>query len=371
MTTTRDRIALTAPTWDDVRRLAGVRTPWSVTIYAPASEWFRGEHPSIAASAEIRKIGHHLADAGAPPPSIDAIRSRLEHLAAHARSAEHSRVTRDDTAAVFVTVDAEHAFVLPRGPQRVRAIGDGFRVAPMIPAVSERTPAAFVLAASPNRVRLVDVAARPARVVSVPGLPQDLASLERLDLTGDRDTLAHLRTSEDPKLRLEQYARAIHAACTPQIAAADAVLMLAAAEPFASILRDTASEDVRLIGVLPGDHDRSDAQAIAAEAEPLMHAERAAVLDAEMVRLRELPDTAVLRDPKAARAATDAGAVQTLVLSTEWLLDRSGEPDEVDGLDAEGLVRSAFAHDSRIVCLSGVGDEVGELAAILRYPADF
>ena len=54
----------------------------------------------------------------------------------------------------------------------------------------------------------------------------------------------------------------------------------------------------------------------------MLRADRARELDVDARRLRESPDTALVRDPKAVRAATDAGAVQTLVLSAGWLFER-------------------------------------------------
>lgn len=366
MTTTTMRPTATRPTPADLERLADIRSPWSVSIYAPAWEWFRDEHPTLAASAAIRGIAHELAATGAPAETVELIRTRLERMAAPTGAVSRGRVTADDGAALFVGPETEEAYLLRPAPREGHVIADRFRIAPLLPTALATVPPIHVLAASEHRVRLVDVLALPARLVDVPGLPRDLESEIRLDLTGDRDTLAHLRTSEDPKERLEQFARAIHRACEPVLRARGGTLLIAAAEPLAGILAATASRGTQLAGVVHGNRDDDDPQQLA----DAVDAQRARERLTEFRRLTEAPDARVIHDPHVVRIVTRDGAADTLFLAEHWLMADGAVP-AADGefTDPENLIRSALAHATRLVCVRDDDPVViDRSAAILRFP---
>ena len=211
----------------EVRRIAEARSPWCISIYGDAEAWLRGNHPTEHARAQIRAAIEGLREAGAPGPIADAVREQLEQLTRP--SAVHAPIDpRVASVGIFATADHTEMVPLTTAPAPWVGVSDRFLIGPLLEGVLALQPPALVLAASEDRVRLIDSAAHPAAVIDVPGLPRDFRSSTHLDLAEDRDAFAHLRKSEDPDNRFREYARDIHHAVEPVRRALDAVLVLVA-----------------------------------------------------------------------------------------------------------------------------------------------
>lgn len=352
-----------------VRRLAEARAPWCVTLYADADAWLHGSHATGAARGQIRDAVHVLTEAGAPAEVAEAVRSRLTQSAAPSADrapADH----RIRSVGVFATPDQSELHALTTTPAAWVGVDDRFLIAPLLEGVLSSLPPVFVLAASENRVRLVAATDHPARVVDVPGLPRDLRSELRLDLTGDRDTLAHLRTSEDPKERLSEYAHAIHRSVEPVRRAARALLLVAAAEPLSGILQATAPDPRLVLGALPGNHDDDTPDALADVADPRVQEQRLHARTLQVARLSTASPELVLNDLDAIEDAARAGAIDTLFIDTDWRARAPGEgsPASREHDRGDALVRHALASDSTVVPVPADGMEYpGPAAALLRY----
>lgn len=356
----------------EVRRIADARAPWCVTVYGDAGAWLRGNHPTEHARTQIRDALRALADAGAPASTIDAIRNQLERLA----SDTADRVGLDArirSVGIFATPGECESIPLVTSPASWVGVGDRFLIAPLVDGMLAVQPPVFVLAASENSIRLVDVTAHPARVVDVPGVPETLRTTVRLDLTGDRDTLAHLRTSEDPKERLREYSRAIHQAIGPIRHEAGALLLIAAAEPLSSILRDTLPNAASLAGMLPGNHDDDAPDRLAELADSRVGEVRTRRRESQLDRLTEASPSLVLYELDAIEKASRAGAIDTLFLDTDWRAPAADAPPTGGLPDRhDELVRHALAEDATIVPVHPVPpDGVGPAAALLRYVTDY
>ncbi len=244
------------------------------------------------------------------------------------------------------------------GGAQVR-LGDRFLVAPLLVDLQSRIPV-MVLALSQNSVRLVDASAEPPRIVPVPGLPDSLRGFDALYLTNDRETLAHLRTSEEPTIRERQYAHAIDRAIGEVLDPA-ALLVIAAAEPLAGLFAESSSHDRLARPGIHGNADDMTPDELARAALPSVERERETVRDRELARLAEFPKRELVADRSAViLQAGRLGAIDTLYVD----LDR---PDEAAYVDE--AARAAYADDARIV--SAHASELPEraaAAAILRYP---
>lgn len=253
---------------------------------------------------------------------------------------------------------------LPTAPDagaRVQS-ADRFFVAPLLADLDSRIPV-MVLALSQNAVRLVDADAEQPRIVPVPGLPQDLRSFDALDLTNDRETLSHLRTSEEPTIRQRQYIHAIDEALA-EVVDAETLLVVAAAEPLAGLFGELSRHPRLAHPGLLGNADEQTPDELAVAAVAAVARERAAVRDRELARLAEFPDRDLVADePAVVLAAGRLGAIDTLFVD----LDRS---DEVDAV--EDVARAAHEGGARIVIAAPTAALPGHrpAAAILRYPVD-
>ncbi|WP_167050838.1 hypothetical protein [Salinibacterium sp. ZJ77] len=357
---------MAAPSLTDVRRLADARAPWSATIYGDAEAWLRGNHPSELARAQIRAARDALREAGAPEAVADEICVQLEQLTRP--SAAHAPIdSRIATVAIFAT--AEHTEIIPltTTPAPWVGVSDRFLIAPLLEGMLALQPVAFVLAASENRIRLIDTNVHPAAAIDVPGLPEDFRSSTNLDLAGDRDALAHLRKTEDPDVRLREYARDIHHAVEPVRRAAQAVVVLAATQPLLSALEATAPAADQIIGHVGGNHDDDTPERVADLADGVVRQYRAGVQQAHVDRLAASPPEMSVHGLEAVERAVTEGRLDTLFIDTEWRTPTAPAGPTHDRGDE--LIRQALATDATIVPLrSDPSEGSGAVAGILRYP---
>lgn len=358
----------------DVRRIAGMRAPWCVTIYGDAAAWLRGDHPDAAAESQIRLAIEALIDARAPADAVAAIRGLLSTAASRSRLESIPFDRRVRAVAIFATPVTCEMFPLDIAPPFQVSASDRFVVGPLLAAALALDPPVFVLAASENALRLIDVTAHPATTLDVPGLPLNLASTVDLDLTHDRETLAHLRTSEDPKERLREYARAIVRVVEPVVRHAGAMLVIGAAEPLASIIHADAILHIGPTRILApwslhGNPDGLSADQLADLAAALIGAERERAREARIARLDGTEPELALRDVAAIEAALRAHDVDTLFVEMEGRSSRGGRlPEDPFEGRGEELVHAALGSGAAIVPLrAGDRDRVGHARAILRH----
>lgn len=268
-------------------------------------------------------------------------------------------------AAIFVTATDALSVPLQAEPAvgagaRVRS-ADRFFVAPLLADLGARIPV-MVLALSQNSVRLVDASATPPRIVPVPGLPQSLHDFDALDLTNDRQTLAHLRTSEEPTIRERQYVRAIDNAIG-EVIGPDALLVVAAAEPLAGLFAELSRHERLARPGISGNADEQTPNELAIAAVAAVARERDAVRRGDVARLTEFPERELVTgDPAVVLAAGGLGAIDTLFVD----LERSEDAGYVDE-----AARAAHACGARVIAASA--SELpghGAAAAILRYAVE-
>ena len=359
------------PQQTDVQRIADARAPWCVTVYGDVESWLRGNHPNGTAQAQIRSATDSLRTSGAPDGIIRAIQRQLEEVATPPAEALGAVNGRARSIGIFATEAGSEAFLLTTTPTSRVQISDRFLVAPLLEGALALVPAVFVLALSEKEVRLVDVTQHPASALEVPGLPHDLESTVALDLTGDRDTLAHLRISEDPKGRLREFARAIDLAVEPVLRRDGAVLVIAAAEPLASIYRSTTRYGSIASSVIVGNHDGATPDELANLAAPIVARARRAERNAQLERFAELPARdRVVADLDEIAVAAEDHAIDTLFVDTDRRIPAPGSgfgrTITIDRVDE--IIRHAVSGDVTIVPVSS-DDLPGAdpVAAVLRY----
>ncbi len=365
------------PTRDEVRSLAGIREPGCVSLYVqsvPGPEAWEMARTEV--HARLRIAIEALAADGTDAATIESLGTAVDGLLSERSS--WRRETR--TLAIFANGTSVSSFHLADDLHGLTAVSDRFAITPLLRATTFGH-SAFVLALSQNAVRLIDVSpTMPASEVAVPGLPRDLKSTVALDLTNDRETLAHLRTSEDPKERMLEFSRAIDRALHPVLARSDRPLILAATEPLVSIYPLASSYSRLADAVIAGNPEERSPGELATRATSILDDAHAAELAAQTAKFhgstsRDLSDDTL----NGVSVAATMKEIDTLFVDIDRRMPGSidestgiitlNEPGDESGYDViDEIVRRALLSDATIFAVRGA--EVpgnSPVAAILRF----
>ena len=354
---------------DELIRIAGIREPASVTIYVPTSaEFNESDSARIEVESRLREAVARLEAAGTDAAIIDAITNAVGELLTDGdfwRRQSH-------TLAIFVNRSTLVTFRVGDTLSGLGSVSDRFLITPLLRA---RTfpHSAFVLALSQNSVRLIDVSSTlRASEVPVRDLPHDL--------TNDRGTLSHLRTSEDPKVRMKEFSQAIDRALKPVLAQSDRPLVLAADEPIASIFRSVSSSPRLLEPAIGGNPEGWSADELADRAAPILDAMHAKDLAAQAARSEEAASSDLTESmPDGVTLAATVKAIDTFFVDIDHhipgyvdelsgVIARSTTEDAVDYDVVDEIVRRALVSDARVIAVrAGEVPGAGPLAAILRF----
>jgi hypothetical protein len=364
------------PTRAQLDRLLASRNPASVSIYVPtdpvtANDGERIEMNNLTADA----VGQ-LRDAGVAKREVAAIEEELADLV------DYDEFWRFQarTLATFVTPDRLLSFRLPNRLVSTVEVSDRFHVKPLFRAVTF-PQVALVLALAQGSVRVLEVTAdaEPAEI-RLPEMPSDAASAAGRSSLSDRAPVRRIQGSEGRKLRLRQYAHKVDQALRPFVGALDVPLILAAAEPLASIFRSVNSYPHLADAGIDGNPEHMAPAELASKARTVLdelYAQELRQTRALFERRRE-EGRALIDIGEVARAATQ-GAVDTLLVDIDEVVP--GTVDEKtgavtlgdgDGATSYGVVdeiaRRTWLAGGRVLAVRR--DDVPDrssVAAILRY----
>jgi hypothetical protein len=364
------------PTRSEVERLLRARDPCCVSAYLPTSPVTReAQADRIELKNLVADASSQMQAAGAEPAAVSEVRESLDAL-----------VDDDDfwarqarSLAVFASPTGLQTFRLPNRLNAIVEVSDRFYVKPLLRAVTF-PQSAFVLALAAGSVRLVEVTRDgPAFTVDVPGLPADAASAAGKASIADRSPSARLQGSEGQKVRLRQFARKVDQALRGVLTGLELPLILAAAEPLASIYRSSNSYPHLVDPGIAGNPEAGSDDDLAAAARTVLDEVYAVELSAvrELYDLRFSQHRASADVATVARAATH-GAVDTLLVDIDEKLP--GHVDEDSGAvtfaDDDAVSYGVVDELARRVLLTGGrvlavrGPDIpggGPLAGILRY----
>jgi len=366
------------PTEAEVVALARHRGDLCVSLFLPTTPLTQetaGDRialRNLAADASRRLLA-----SGADQRRVAAL---SEHLDALADDDDFWRFQARGLA-IFATPEHIHTFRMASTLRQLAEVSDRFHVTPLLRAITF-PHVAYVLALAENAVRVVEVSADlPATAVRVEGMPADAASAAGKASLGDRSPAGRIQGSEGKKVRLRQYARKVDHALRGLVAGSGVPLVLAAAEPLASLYRAVSSyPDIAAAGIDGNPEAMSDAE-LAEHARVVLDA----LYRTELATWRE---TFATREPQgrvttdvaqAARAAT-FGAVDTVLVDIDRTIP--GGIDETTGVVTYAEASSADSYDvvdeiarrvllnrGRVLAVRAGDIPRGEpLAAILRYP---
>jgi Bacterial archaeo-eukaryotic release factor family 11 len=364
------------PTRDQLDRLLAAREPWSVSIYLPTNPSSRGEAERIELKNLAAEASGQLEQAGAPKAEASAVDDALADL-----------VDDDDfwryqarSLAVFVTPTTSVTFRLANNLTSVVEVSDRFHLKPLLRAVTF-LHSAFVLALAQNGVRLLEIAPDldPAEV-DIAGLPGDVAGSAGKSSIRDRAPSGRIQGSDGQKTRIRQYARRVDEALRPLLNGLDLPLILAAAEPIASIYRSLNSYPHLLEAGVPGNPETVPDAELADRArrvlDDLYAAELHRTLETYNLHVSQRRASSDIAD--VARGAT-YGLVDTVLVDIDesvpgYVDDESGAVtfDKADDAVNYGVVdeiaRRVWLNGGKVLAVRR--DDIpgkGSVAAILRY----
>lgn len=362
------------PTEGELRSIASTRAAHCVSIYLPT-----GSLPSDAERSRL-ELSTHLSAAldqleavGADRHDIDAIRAGITSLIDDGFFWSYQA----SSLAVFATPDTVRTFRLPHRLTATVQVSDRLHLKPLLRTLTV-PQSAFVLALSQNAVRLIEVSGdAPAEEVAVDGLPDDASRV--FATRGDNDS-ARLIGDEGVTTLLGNYSRQIDSALRTTLLGGRLPLIIAGAEPLASIYRGVCRYDGLVEHGIAGNPDETSAADLARAARPILDRLGADAVTSLRARLTEAIGTgrgsSDLSD--LARAAT-YGAIDVLMIDVDRAI--SGTLDEQSGVvtfseadDAidygvvDEIARRALLSGARVVAVRA--DEMPDdspAAGIMRF----
>lgn len=214
--------------------LGAERSDICVSIYLRTNP---GTHEIAAERIELKNL---VKDAITRLEANGADRRRIAEVSDHLLDlVEDQEFWRHQarSLAIFATPESTRTFRVPNLLEPIVVVSDRFHLKPLLRTVTFRN-SAYVLALAEGSVRLVEVFADlPASAVTIEGLPKDAASATGRSTVNDRSPSGRLHAWEGQKVMLRQFARSVDRALRAHLAGSDIPLVLAAAQPLASIYR--------------------------------------------------------------------------------------------------------------------------------------
>lgn len=365
------------PTRTEILKLAEMRSAPCVTIYlstTPLTEAAQADRTALKNLA--REAMNQLEAIDTPKRSLWPIEAAVAEIEDDDEFWAHQA----NSLAIFLTPDSVRTYRLPSKLENQVHVSDRFHLKPVLRATTFPHDA-YVLAIGMGAVRLIEISADlPPHPVKVAGLPKDMA-----DASGRRSHLSrknHMKGAEESSENalLTRYARVVDEALRPVLSGQERPLIIAAAEPMASIFRSVSTYPHTVAEYLGGSADHTADHVLADQARSVLDRLYAAEITAlgELYATRENQGRATTDVAQAARAAT-FGAIDTLIVDMDAVV-----PGTVD--DETGAVTLAKASSADTY---GVVDEIvsralksgarviaarkddlpgkGVIAAILRY----
>jgi hypothetical protein len=282
--------------------------------------------------------------------------------------------------AIFATPENMRTFRLPSALETLVEVSERFHVKPLLRSVSF-PHTCYALALAQKSVRLIEVLPDlPAQTVEVEGLPEDAGrAVQGVGEIGYWPS-GRIHGAEGQKVLLRQFARNVDKALRPILTGSDVPLILAAAEPLASIYRSVNTYSYLADATIEGSPEVLTAAQVAERARIILDG----LYREELAAWRRLFETrasqgrATTDIAQTARAAT-MGAVDSVLMDIDEII-----PGRIDERGAIVFAKQASASNYDLVdeiaarVITNGGRVIGvrktdiprreSLAAILRYP---
>ena len=385
------------PTLAEFKALAQVKGETCVSLYLPTSHLGTDAKVNRTAFKDLAKEAlSQLREAGTDKKKLSVFSERFEHLAGPEHDVQDEDKIRKlqrakpdpidqfwhyqaNGLAVLATPDIMRTFRLPDRPKPLAEVADRFHLTPLIRAMTSPHDV-FVLALAEESVRLVHAFKTcPPERLQIPDLPRNAEEATRRPSFHVRAPRGHLQNLEGEKVLLHQYVRKVEHAIHSVLAGRNAPLVLAAAEPIASMFRSLNTYPRLADEMIEGNPDLVTDAELEDAAIPILDRLYARELKAVIALYDELKPRRATTDVSYAAHAATAGAIDQLLVDLDAVIP--GLVSDIDGSvtysasdDAETysvvdeVARRALYTGARVL---GAGKEElpdqAPLTAILRY----
>lgn len=365
------------PTSADIKTLSSYRGQACVSIYLPTTPVTQqAQADRIALKNMAREAVQELQADGADERQIAAIAEEFDDLVDDDefwRFQAHS-------LAIFGRPDNLWTFRVANALKPLVEVSDRFHVKPLLRSVSF-PQSCYVLALAQKSVRLIEVSPDlPEEPIRVEGMPEDAGRAVQGAGEIDHWPSGRIQGAEGHKVLLRQFARKVDKALRPLLTGSDIPLVLAAAEPLASIYRSVNTYNHLARPAIEGNAESLTDVQLGERVRTILDG----IYRDELMAWRRLFDArigdgrATTDIAQAARAAT-MGAVDSVLVDIDETM--RGSIDERGAVAFAGQA-SASSYDlvdeiaTRVIATGGrvlgvrkIDIPQGEsLAAILRYP---
>lgn len=365
------------PSRPEIEKLASSRVDPSVTIYVKTTPLTQ----EIGASRiALKNLGHQaleqLRAAGADKRRLWPIEETINHVIED----EAFWAVQANSLALFATPEGLLTYRLANRIPDQMHVSDRFHIQPLLRAVTFPHNA-FILVLGENAVALyqLDAEGDPAPV-RVPDLPKDAGHALGKSTLNDRSASGRIHGSEGQNVRLRQYVRIVDQALRHVLTGQSRPLIIAAADPLASMFRQATTYPHLALGEIKGNAERLSAGELATGARAVLdqiYAGQVSDMKA-LYKKREAEGRATADVAQAARAAT-FGAIDVLLFDMD--ASEAGTIGEEDGSVTFGkpgpgtygivdeIAGRALATGAKVMAVRKPDLPAGEaLSAILRYP---
>ncbi|SDH67191.1 MULTISPECIES: hypothetical protein [Bradyrhizobium] len=358
------------PSLEEFKALAQVKGETCVSLYLPTSHLGSDAKANRTAFKDLaKKALSQLKEAGIGKVEITAFAEQFDRLARvepdvqdqdKVRKQQHAKPDPVDSfwhhqangLAVLATSGATRTLRLPNSPKPLAEVADRFHLTPLIRAMTSPHDV-YVLALAKEGVRLVHAFANfPPERLQVPGLPANAEEATRRPSVHVRAPRGNLQNLEGEKVLLQQYVRKVEQAVHGVLAGRNTPLVLAAAEPLASMFRSVNTYPGLADEMIEGNPDQTSDAELEDVAIPILDRLYSRDLAAVIARYDELKPRLATTDVSYAAHAATAGAIDQLLVDLDAVV-----PGVVSDLD--GSVTYAASDDAETY---SVVDEVARRA---------
>jgi release factor family 11 len=385
------------PTLAEFKVLAQIKGEACVSLYLPTSPVVehvranRNEFKDLAKEALAQ-----LREAGADKNKIAIFEERFDRIAGPEHNVQDEDKIRKlqrakpdpidefwhyqaNGLAVLATPGMMRMFRLPKSPKPLAEVADRFHLTPLIRVMTSPHDV-FVLALAEESVRLIHAFANfPPMRMQISDLPRNAERATRRPSIHVRAPRRRLQNLEGEKVLLHQYVRKVEQAVHKALAGLNTPLVLAAAEPIATIFRSFNTYPRLADEVIEGNPDPITDAELEDAAIPVLDRLYSRELKAVIALYEELKPRRATTDISYAAHAATAGAIDQLLVDLDAVVP--GLVSDIDGSviysasdDAETysvvdeVARRALSTGARV--LGARREELPDrapLAAILRY----
>lgn len=387
------------PIPDDLSALAAARGDACISIYLPTTPLTQQAQADRIALKNLAKHAlDQLQEAGVDKRRGAAVAEQLDDLVDDDefwRFQAHS-------LAVFATPENVRTFRVPNALKPIVIVSDRFHLKPLLRSVSF-PQSCYVLALAQKSVRVIEVSSDlPATAIPVEDMPEDAGravrgATESTDWprsprprlrasTGVRGAGGYwpsgrIQGAEGQKVLLRQFARDVDRALRPILTGSGIPLVLAAAEPLASIYRSVNTYPHLAETTIESNPEALTEAQLGERARPVLDGIYRDELQTwrNLFEARARQGRATTDIAQAARAATQ-GAVDSILVDIDAVLP--GQIDEHGGIVfaeqagashydlVDEIATRVIATSGRVIGVRKIDIPREEaMAAILRYPA--